>query len=89
MNIDTRGAATASEEVGLGGPVVVVDAEVVAEESPDPTGSKAVGVTELVDALAEADPSIGAVFVGLLVAEVLLLAVEVEVSSLIPKPGSS
>ncbi len=62
------------------------DAETVAEDGPDPSGSKAFRVTELVDALEEADPSIDPVLVGLPVAEALLLAVEVGLSSLTPKP---
>jgi len=75
------------------GPAAVVgcrpDADLFVEDGTDPSGSKAVRVTELADAFAEADPGIVAVFVGLPVAEALLLAVEAELSPLTPKPASS
>jgi len=56
--------------------------DVVAEGGLDPSGSKPVGETEL----AEADPGIDPIAVGLAVPDVLLLWVDVGLSSLTPKP---
>lgn len=56
--------------------------EVVAELGLEPSGSKPVGETEL----AEADPGIDPIVVGLAAAEVLLLWVDVGLSLLTPKP---
>jgi hypothetical protein len=56
--------------------------EVVAELGLEPSGSKPVGETEL----AEADPGIDPIVVGLGAAEVLLLWVDVGLSLLTPKP---
>jgi hypothetical protein len=56
--------------------------EVVAEDGLDSSGSKPVGETEL----AEADPGIDPIVVGLAAAEVLLLWVDVGLSLLTPKP---
>ncbi len=56
--------------------------EVVAELGLEPSGSKPVGETEL----AEADPGIDPIVVGLAAAEVLLLWVDVGLSLFTPKP---
>ncbi len=56
--------------------------EVVAELGLEPSGIKPEGETEL----AEADPGIDPIVVGLAAAEVLLLWVDVGLSLLTPKP---